>query len=71
MNSKSLPYSKEAEQSVLGAMLLDKDTISKVSEIISAEDFYRPEHQVIYKLIQDISNQGMSVDLITLSDKRK
>ncbi|HWQ30717.1 MAG TPA: replicative DNA helicase [Negativicutes bacterium] len=67
MNNRQMPYSVEAEQSILGAMLLDGYTIPKVGEILSSDDFYLPQHRTLYKLIQDINNRGMSANLVTLS----
>ena len=48
------PQSIEAEQSVLGAMLLSKDAIADVVEIIRPGDFYRPAHQLIYDSVLEI-----------------
>src|SRR5690606_16725074 len=47
------PHNIEAEQSVLGGMLLSKDAIADVIEVLRAEDFYRPAHQIIYDAIVD------------------
>jgi len=65
------PNSAEAEQSVLGAMLLDKEAISTATELISGEDFYREAHKEIFEAIVDIYNRGEPVDLITLTEKLK
>jgi replicative DNA helicase len=65
------PNSLEAEQSVLGAMLLDKEAISTCTETISGEDFYREAHKEIYEAIVDIYNRSEPVDLITLTEKLK
>ncbi|MDD3705205.1 MAG: replicative DNA helicase [Clostridiaceae bacterium] len=65
------PNSIEAEQSVLGAMLLDKEAISAATEFISGEDFYREAHKEIFDAIVDIFNKGEPVDLITLTEKLK
>jgi len=65
------PNSTEAEQSVLGAMLLDKEAISTATELISGEDFYREAHKEIFEAIVDIYNRGEPVDLITLTEKLK
>lgn len=65
------PNSLEAEQSVLGAMLLDKEAISAATEIISGEDFYREAHKEIFEAIVDIYDKGEPVDLITLTEKLK
>ncbi|HYE81901.1 MAG TPA: replicative DNA helicase [Clostridia bacterium] len=65
------PNSVEAEQSVLGAMLLDKEAISTATELISGEDFYREAHKEIFEAIVDIYDRGEPVDLITLTEKLK
>ena len=65
------PNNIEAEQSVLGAMLLDKEAISTATEFISGEDFYREAHKEIFEPIVDIYNKGEPVDLITLTEKLK
>jgi replicative DNA helicase len=65
------PNSVEAEQSVLGAMLLDKEAISTATELISGEDFYREAHKEIFEAIVDIYDKGEPVDLITLTEKLK
>ncbi|MGE5632704.1 MAG: replicative DNA helicase [Caulobacteraceae bacterium] len=65
------PNSLEAEQSVLGAMLLDKEAISTATEFIGGEDFYREAHKEIFEAIVDIYDKGEPVDLITLTEKLK
>ena len=69
--SKIPPNSLEAEQSVLGAMLLDKEAISTATEVISGEDFYREAHKEIYEAIIEIFNKNEPVDLITITEKLK
>lgn len=65
------PNSLEAEQSVLGAMLLDKEAISVAAEILNNEDFYREVHNEIFQAIVGIYNDSEPVDLITLTDRLK
>lgn len=60
------PYSDEAEQSVLGAMLLDRDAVVKVLPLLRPEDFYRTAHQTIYEAIVVIYEKGEPIDLVTL-----
>lgn len=62
------PQDIEAEQSVLGAMLLDKDAIDVVAEILRPQDFYRPAHETIFTLATSMANSGEPVDLITMVD---
>lgn len=61
------PQDVAAEQSVLGAMLLSKDAISEVVEILREGDFYRPAHQSIYAAIIDLYGRGEPVDLVTIN----
>ena len=65
------PNSMEAEQSVLGAMLLDKEAVSVATEFISGEDFYREAHKEIFDAIVELFDKGQPVDLITLPEKLK
>ena len=66
-----LPHSIEAEQAVIGAMLMDKEAILTSSEIISKADFYQSAYGVIFEAIVDIYNEGKPVDLITLQSRLK
>ncbi len=65
------PNSMEAEQSVLGAMLLDKEAVSVATEFVSGEDFYREAHKEIFEAIVELFDKGQPVDLITLPEKLK
>ena len=64
-----LPHSIEAEQSVVGAMLMDKDAIMTASEIISGKDFYQTSYGVIFESMVELFNEGKPVDLITLQER--
>ena len=65
------PHSIEAEQSVVGAMLMDKDAITTASEIISGADFYQTAYGVIFDSVVELYDEGKPVDLITLQDRLK
>ncbi len=65
------PHSIEAEQSVLGAMILDKDSINTAVEIIRPDDFYHSANKEIYETIISLYNNNIPVDLITLSEELK
>lgn len=67
--SPAPPQSLEAEESVLGALLLSGNAIDAVSEILVGSDFYRPSHGVIYDTILGIYRVGEPVDVLTLVDK--
>ncbi|QBI20048.1 replicative DNA helicase [Egibacter rhizosphaerae] len=63
------PHNLEAEVSVLGSMLLSKDAIAEVNEILRAEDFYRGAHRTIYETIVDLYDRGEPVDSVVLGDE--
>ena len=66
-----MPHSIEAEQSVVGAMLMDKDAITSAGEIISGDDFYQASYGVIFDSMIELFNEGKPVDLITLQERLK
>jgi replicative DNA helicase len=61
------PQAIEAEQSVLGAMMLSKDAIADVVEVVRPGDFYRPAHQLVYDAILDLYARGEPADAVTVS----
>lgn len=63
------PQNVEAEQSVLGALLLDKDAIIKVADVLYADDFYDDRHRKIYLGILALYDERASIDILTLSNK--
>ncbi|MBI2028776.1 MAG: replicative DNA helicase [Candidatus Levybacteria bacterium] len=60
------PHNEEAEQSVLGAILIDKDAISTVSSIIASSDFYNPTNGIIFDSMLTLYEQGKPIDILTL-----
>jgi replicative DNA helicase len=58
----------DAEQSVLGSMLLDKEAVAAAAEVLRSEDFYSDAHKEIYEAILDIYDRGTPVDLVTLAE---
>lgn len=62
-----LPQNTEAEQAVLGAILLDSDALITAMERVATEDFYRPSHQRIYETMLELSDENEPIDLITLT----
>ncbi|HYB90387.1 MAG TPA: replicative DNA helicase [Candidatus Binataceae bacterium] len=62
------PQNIEAEQSVLGAILLDNDAINQALEILATEDFYREAHREIFRVMVEITDRSQPVDAITLTD---
>ncbi|MBE6032721.1 MAG: replicative DNA helicase [Clostridiales bacterium] len=65
------PHNEDAEKSVLGAVLLDKDALSDVLEILQPEDFYNEMHQEIYRTIKELYRKSSPVDILTVSDELK
>jgi replicative DNA helicase len=63
------PSNLEAEQGVLGSVLLDNAAYDEVATVLKAEDFYRDSHQVIYRAVKDLIDAGKGVDAITLADE--
>ena len=61
------PYSVEAEQSFLGALLLDNQAFDRITSLVVPDDFYRPEHRVIFKAIASLLAKDQPVDVLTLS----
>lgn len=68
---KIQPHSAEAEQSVIGSMIMDRDAIITASEILNAEDFYQHQYGVLYDAMIELFQEGKPVDLITLQSKLK
>lgn len=66
-----LPHSLEAEQSVVGAMLMDKDAIMTAAEIVSREDFYQTAYGILFEAMVELFNEGKPADLITLQERLK
>lgn len=62
------PQNVEAEQSVLGALMIEREAISKVSEFLKAADFYREAHRVIFDTIQQLNARNDAVDMITITE---
>ncbi len=63
------PHNLEAEQSVLGSLLIDRDAIIKVASILKPEDFYHSANGIIYQAILDLYNRREPTDFLTLSDE--
>nr|WP_041914462.1 replicative DNA helicase [Selenomonas ruminantium] len=63
------PQNIEAEQAVLGAMLIKKEAIIEVQEILQPDDFYRETHRIIYEAMVRLQNNDEAVDLVTLTEE--
>ena len=66
---RSAPQSMEAEMSVIGSMLMDKDAISVASEILTKEDFYQRQYGIMFEAIKELYSQDIPVDLVTVQNK--
>ncbi|MEK7464702.1 MAG: replicative DNA helicase [Patescibacteria group bacterium] len=70
-NIKIPPQDLEAERSVLGAIMLDKDAIVKVADILISSDFYHPTHQDIFEAMLELFERGEPIDLLTVTSRLK
>lgn len=61
-----MPHNLEAEQSVIGSMIMDRDAIGAAAEVLTADDFYQKAYGVMFEAMQELYGEGKPVDLITL-----
>ena len=66
-----LPHSIEAEQSVLGSMIIDREAIIVASEIVTGDDFYNKQYGIVFETMVELHEAGRPVDMVTLQDKLK
>ena len=66
-----MPHNIEAEQSVIGSMLMDKEAIMIASEIITGDDFYQKQYGILFNNMVELFNEGKAVDLVTLQNRLK
>lgn len=71
LNVRIPPHSKEAEESVIGAMLLDRDAVIAVGEFLHPEDFYDERLREIYQACLDLYQERTPIDVLTITDKLK
>src|SRR5262245_38609020 len=62
------PQSLDAEESVLGGVLVDAHALDRIVEVMSVDDFYRETHRKIFRAMLSLSEKGEPIDLITLTD---
>lgn len=67
----NLPYSLEAEQAVLGAILIEPDSINQVADTLRADHFYLPEHQAIYRVMSTKMMESQTIDFVTVLEALK
>jgi replicative DNA helicase len=66
---KTPPHNLEAEQSVLGSIMLDKDAIIKIADLLQAGDFYKDDHNLIYQTMLELYEEREPIDVLSLSNK--
>lgn len=66
-----LPHSIEAEQSVIGSMLMDKEAITVAGEQITGDDFYGKQYGILFDAMVELNDEGKPVDLVTLQERLK
>ncbi len=71
MLKRIMPNSIEAEQAVIGSMLIDQEAIVIASEIVQVEDFYNRQYGILYEAMLELNNERKQVDIITLMDRIK
>ncbi|MDD6283326.1 replicative DNA helicase [Oribacterium sp. HCP28S3_H8] len=69
--TRVIPHASEAEQSVIGSMLRDKDAVMTATEQLTADDFYERQYSVMFEAMRELFNEGQPVDLVTLQDRLK
>lgn len=67
LDNINMPYSTEAEQSVLGAVLLENSCLPEVIDILKPEFFYNDRHKLIFSAMRRLFNANIPVDLVTVS----
>jgi replicative DNA helicase len=66
---RTQPSAIEMEEAVLGALMLEKDAIEVVLDLLSPEAFYKPEHQKIYTVVKQLAENGKVIDLLTVTQE--
>ena len=66
-----LPHNTDAEQSVIGSMLMDKDAVTAAVDIVSEDDFYSRQYGVMFACMVELFNEGKPIDLVTVQEKLK
>ena len=69
MDKRNIPYSKEAEMSVLGSAFLSKGALQKICDELTTEDFYLEANQKIYDVLSELNNDGLPVDITIVTDR--
>lgn len=67
--NRKLPFSLEAEQSVIGSILIDPECFDDIAQLVSSEDFYLPEHEQIFYAMKGMYSSSKTLDVVTLADE--
>ena len=68
-NPKLPPQDLEAEQAVIGSLMIDQDAIIKVADLLSPYDFYSPQHRLIYGAVMDLFEKHQPIDILNVSSR--
>lgn len=71
MLKRTMPHSAEAEQSVIGAMIMDRDAVTIATEMLTADDFYQKQYGILFDAMSELYHEDMPIDLVTLQDRLK
>jgi len=71
IEGKLPPQNIEAEESTLGSIMIDKDAISKIADFLFPQDFYLPQHRLVYEAVLDLYNKNAPIDVLSLSNRLK
>lgn len=69
MDKRNIPYSKEAEASVLGSAFLSKDALQKMCDELNPDDFYLEANQKIFEVLKELNSDGLPVDITIVTDR--
>ncbi|MCR5715823.1 MAG: replicative DNA helicase [Lachnospiraceae bacterium] len=68
---RTMPHSLEAEQSVIGAMMMNREAIMRAAEILTQEDFYNQQYGIVFQAMVELNDEGTAVDIVTLQNRLK
>lgn len=68
MSTRIPPQNLEAEQSILGGLMLDREALDQIGDLLMADDFYKPGHQKIYSAIKELHSKSQPIDIITVTN---
>ncbi len=66
-----MPHSVEAEQSVIGAMIMDRDAVTVATEMLTADDFYQKQYGILFEAMSELYHEDTAIDLVTLQNRLK